>query len=202
VAREGFRPELLFDSFWMGGFESACHVNEAGVRLDMIAATQHDRQAEADYRLVRNAGFRVVRDAIRWHLVERGSGFDFSSFAPMLEAANRQDVQIIWTLCHYGWPDDVDVFDASFPGRFARFASAVAEFVRAHGIRRPIYTPINEISFLSWAAGDVGWFSPFAKGRGMELKRRPRRGRASSKPGTCSRGYAIRNSAATPGISV
>ena len=32
-----FRPSI-FRSFWMGGFESACHINEANVRLDMLQA--------------------------------------------------------------------------------------------------------------------------------------------------------------------
>jgi hypothetical protein len=165
----GARP--LFDSFWIGGFEAACHVNAAGVRLDMIAATQHDRRVDDDYRMLAELGIRVVRDAVRWPLIEHNGRFDFSSFAPMLEAAERQGVQVIWTLCHYGWPDDVDILDASFPARFARFATAVAAFVHEHTRRRPFYTPINEISFLSWAAGDAGWFSPFARGRGVELKR-------------------------------
>ncbi len=35
----------------------------------------------------------------------------------------------------------------------------------------PIYTPINEISFFSWAAAEVGWFFPHARNRGGELKR-------------------------------
>jgi hypothetical protein len=30
--------------------------------------------------------------------------------------------------------------------------------------------PVNEISFLAWAAGDVGIFNPFEQGRGDELK--------------------------------
>jgi hypothetical protein len=35
----------------------------------------------------------------------------------------------------------------------------------------PFYTPINEISFLAWAAGDVGYIHPCERGRGLELKR-------------------------------
>jgi len=161
----------LFDSFWIGGFEAACHINDAGVRLDMIAATQHDRQVEDDYARLRAFGISTIRDAVRWPIIEKAGGFDFSSFAPMLASAERQGMQVIWTLCHYGWPTDVDVFDASFPQRFARFADAVARFVNAHSARPPLYTPINEISFLSWAAGDVAWFHPFAERRGAELKR-------------------------------
>jgi hypothetical protein len=47
----------------------------------------------------------------------------------------------------------------------------VARYIREHDDRPPIYTPINEISFLSWAAGEVGWFFPHALARGSELKR-------------------------------
>src|ERR671927_74419 len=39
----------LFRSFWMAGFESSLHINKYGVRLDMIAATQHDRFIDEDY---------------------------------------------------------------------------------------------------------------------------------------------------------
>ena len=39
---------LPLRSFWIGGFESACHINRAGCRLDLAAATQHDRFADAD----------------------------------------------------------------------------------------------------------------------------------------------------------
>jgi hypothetical protein len=173
VAPEGIGSTAgrLFDSFWMGGFEAACHINSAGVRLDMIAATQHDGQVENDYSLCRSVGIRTVRDAVRWPLMARSDGFDFSSFAPMLVAAERQGMQVIWTLCHYGWPEDVDVFGVEFPARFASFASAVARYVKEHTRRIPLYTPINELSFLSWAAGEVGWFSPFGHRRGVELKR-------------------------------
>jgi beta-glucosidase/6-phospho-beta-glucosidase/beta-galactosidase len=89
----------------------------------------------------------------------------------MLRAAQQQGVQIVWDLCHYGWPDGLDIFSAAFVSRFARFCSAVARHVREHGDAIPVYTPINEISFFAWAAAEVGWFFPFARGRGGELKR-------------------------------
>jgi beta-glucosidase/6-phospho-beta-glucosidase/beta-galactosidase len=164
------RPHV-FDSFWMGGFEAATHINGARQRLDIIAATQHDVQVERDYQLLRSVGIRTVRDAVRWPVIEQNGGFDFSSLAPMLVAAERNGMQVIWTLCHYGWPDDVDVFSAEFPQQFARYSAAVARFVQSHTKRLPFYTPINEISFLAWAAGEVGWFHPFAHARGVELKR-------------------------------
>lgn len=164
----------------MGGFEGACHINRSGTRLDLIAATQHDVQAAADYRLVRAVGMATVRDGVRWPRVEHGGSYDFSSFVPMLQAALAEEVQVIWTLCHYGWPDDLDVFSAAWVDRFARYCGAVARIVADHTDQAPLYSPINEISFLCWAAGDVGGFiHPHARERGNELKRQLVRGAAA-----------------------
>jgi beta-glucosidase/6-phospho-beta-glucosidase/beta-galactosidase len=164
----------------MGGFEGACHINRFGTRLDLIAATQHDVQAAADYRLVRAVGMATVRDGVRWPSVEHGGSYDFSSFVPMLQAALAEQVQVIWTLCHYGWPDDLDVFSAAWVDRFARYCGAVARIVADHTDQVPLYSPINEISFLCWAAGDVGGFiHPHARERGNELKRQLVRGAAA-----------------------
>jgi hypothetical protein len=160
----------LFRSFWLAGFESASHVNRHGERVDMLAVTQHDLQAEADYARLRRVGIHTARDGIRWHLVDRGTHYDFSSFVPMLEAAARQGVQVIWTLCHYGCPDDLDILSAHFVERFARYCRAVAEVVAGHSDEVPLYTPVNEISFLTWA-GDVGYIHPHCHSRGHELKR-------------------------------
>jgi len=162
----------VFSSFWMAGFESATHVNRTGQRLDMIAATQHDRFLDDDYNRLRQVGISSVRDTARWHLIERSAGtYDFSSVDAMLAAARRHQIQIVWDLCHYGWPLDVDIFSPAFIDRFARFSGAIARHVRAHGDEVPLYTPINEISFFAWAAGEVGWFYPHGNGRGAEVKR-------------------------------
>ncbi len=160
----------LFRSFWMGGFEAATHINTAGQRLDMIAGVQHDAQAEHDYRLLRTEGMRVARDGVRWHLIDRGAqGFDWSSFEPMFDAAAREGVQVIWDICHYGWPDGVDVLSPAFVDRYARFARAVAQFVKNKSAEVPFYAPMNEISFLAWGASrDLIY--PFAFGRDNEIK--------------------------------
>jgi beta-glucosidase/6-phospho-beta-glucosidase/beta-galactosidase len=164
--------ERVFASFWMAGFESACHITRQGVRLDMIAATQHDRFVREDYARLVDVGIRSVRDTVRWHLVERSPGaYDFSSMDPMIDAAREEGVQIVWDLCHYGWPDDLDIYAPAFVDRFARFCRAVAVHVRDSSAEVPLYTPINEISFFAWAAGEVGWFFPYGKGRAPELKR-------------------------------
>src|SRR5205807_4981119 len=117
-------------------------------------------------------GMRTARDTVRWHLIEHTPGaYDFSSLQGQIDAARRHGLQVIWDLCHYGWPDDVDVFRPEFVDRFERFSRAAATHFRASTDDVLFFTPINEISFLAWAAGEVGWFHPFAQGRGGELKR-------------------------------
>ncbi|MFT4040689.1 MAG: hypothetical protein QM692_21090 [Thermomicrobiales bacterium] len=163
-------PIAGFRSFWQAGFESASHINGRGVRVDMIAATQHVEQAAGDYARIRRAGFQVAREGVRWPLVERRGGYDFSSVTPIIAAAAAHDVQVLWTLCHYGWPHDLDLFSPAFVERFARYCAAFARFLRASSDEIPYVVPINEISFLAFAAGQVGWFHPFARERGGEAK--------------------------------
>jgi UDP-galactopyranose mutase len=161
----------LFASFFLAGFESACHINRGGNRLNMLALTQHDRQVSEDYELLRSFNIRTVRDGTCWPLIERAGTFDFSSLLRMVEAANRHDMQVIWNVFHYGYPDDLDIFSPAFVDRFARYCTALARFMHDHTPGIPFYTPVNEISFLSWAAGDVGYIHPFGVDRGVELKR-------------------------------
>jgi len=166
-----FRP-TIFKSFWMGGFESACHVNAAGHRLDMLAATQHDRFVVEDYRNLKAMRLETARDTVRWHRVEVAPAeYDFSSVDPYIDAANDAGVEIVWDLLHYGWPDDLDVHAPRFVDRFAAFCGATAQHLRGRIPGTRFYTPINELSFLAWAAGEVGWFFPFDRHRGGELKR-------------------------------
>lgn len=161
----------LFDSFLLAGFESACHINKAGLRLDMLALTQHDRHIAEDYELVSSFDICTIRDGVNWPAIERAGRFDFSSLLPMLQAANRCHIQILWNIFHYGYPDDIDLLSATFIDRFACYCRALASFIHNHTDHIPFFTPINEISFLSWAAGDVGYIHPFGYDKGHELKR-------------------------------
>lgn len=164
-------PPGLFRSFVQGGFEASTHRPHHGRRLDIIAATGHDIQAEADYRQLARMGLRTVRDGLRWHLIDGGAGrFDFSSFRPMARAAAHAGTQVIWDLMHYGWPDDIDIWTPAFVDRFAAFARAAASAWRETTDEVPFWCPVNEISFFAWAGGDVRHFNPFATGRGFELK--------------------------------
>jgi beta-glucosidase/6-phospho-beta-glucosidase/beta-galactosidase len=80
-------------------------------------------------------------------------------------------VEVIWDLLHYGFPDGLDIYSASFVDRFASFCAAVARHLRARLNGSRFYTPINELSFFARAAGEVGWFHPFGTHRGTEVKR-------------------------------
>lgn len=162
----------LFRSFFLGGFECSSHRRHDGRRLDLLVATDHDRLAAQDYRQLADHQITTARDGLRWHLVERAPGrYDWSSFLPMLRAAQDHGVQVIWDLCHYGWPDDIDIWSSAFVDRFARYAAAAAEVVRDECSALPTYCPVNEMSFWAWAGGEVGRFNPSCHGRGTDLKR-------------------------------
>ena len=149
---------MVFDSFLMAGFECSSHRRRDGVRLDLIRATSHDKHVLQDYRLCRDVGFRTVRDGLRWHLIEKSPGkYDWSSWLPMLEAAEELGIQIIWDLFHYGSPDCIDQAAEDFPKRFIDFALAALDVQQSISARPPLVCPLNEINFLSWAVDD-GYF--------------------------------------------
>ena len=50
------------------------HRRRDGRRLDLIAATGHDRAVVLDYRAMLEHGIRTVRDGVRWHLIETMPG--------------------------------------------------------------------------------------------------------------------------------
>jgi beta-glucosidase/6-phospho-beta-glucosidase/beta-galactosidase len=147
-----------FDSFFMAGFECSSHRRRDGVRLDLIRATAHDKHAFGDYRLCKKLGFSTLRDGLRWHLIGKTPGkYDWSSWLPMLEAAEEAGVQVIWDLFHYGSPDCVDQAASDFPERFTDFALAAIELQQTVSKGPPLVCPLNEINFLSWAVDD-GYF--------------------------------------------
>ena len=155
----------------MGGFECSSHRRADGVRVDVVGASGHDRAASGDYRQLQAHGIRTVRDGLRWPLIERAPGrYDWSSWLGQLRAARETGTQVIWDLCHYGVPDDLDLWRPAFVERFAAFAREAARIARDESDEVPWWCPINEISFWSWAGGDAAFFPPFAHHRGFELK--------------------------------
>jgi len=161
----------IFNSFFLGGFESSTQVRRDGVRLDLIASTEHDVRAADDFALMASHGIRTVRDAARWHLIEPLAGhYSFASLLPQVRAAQAAGTQVIWDLFHYGMPNGVDLFAPDFVTRFAGYARAVAQVIRDETDTVPFFTPVNEISFFAWGAGDVAYLNPFQRGRGGEVK--------------------------------
>ena len=156
----------------MAGFECSSLRRRDGQRLDLIAATEHDARAAEDYRACAQLGLRTIRDGLRWHLIERTPGvYDWSSWRPMLRAARAAGVQVVWDICHYGWPEFLDLWTPQWVESFARFAEAAARVFREETGEVPIWCPVNEISFFTWSAGEVGYFFPAEVDRGPELKR-------------------------------
>lgn len=164
--------DRTFPSFWMAGFECASQIHRNGRgRLDLTAELQHDRHCTSDYAMLAQFGFRTARDGIRWHLIERQPGqYDFSSVEPLRQAAEQHGILVIWDIYHYGSPEDVHPLQPDFADRFARFARAFAQYMKDHSGAVPFYAPINEASYVSWAAGHEGIFAPFARGQGNEVK--------------------------------
>jgi UDP-galactopyranose mutase len=147
-------PDQLFASFWFAGYEGADHINMYGQPLSMNDSTQHADRVFDDYASLREFGIRTVRESIGWRLVEKKDYFDFSSLELRARAAQEMGLQIIWTLCHYGWPADVGINSPQFVERFSRFCRHVAEYLAPFSGPVPIYSPINEISFSSWALSE------------------------------------------------
>jgi hypothetical protein len=168
-----FRPSL-FRSFFLGGFECSTHRRRDGRRLDLLHSTRHDSLAAADYGQLSEHGIRSARDGVRWHIVETSPGqYDWSSVLPMLRAAKVEGTQVAWDLCHYGWPDGLDVFSVEFVERFAAYARAFATLHLDETGQPPMVCPVNEISFLTWAGGEAGLINPCLRDRERadELKR-------------------------------
>jgi beta-glucosidase/6-phospho-beta-glucosidase/beta-galactosidase len=161
----------LFNSFWQAGFECSTHTLLSGKRLDLVTSTGHDVWAEQDFLKLKEAGLLTAREGLRWHLIETKPGrYDFTSALSILRAAQRQGIQIIWDIFHFGWPDWLDIFDPSWVQSFADLAAAFGRVLKTEMSQPAFVAPLNEISFFSWAGGDTGYLNPFSVGRGGELK--------------------------------
>lgn len=161
-----------FQSYLQAGFECSCHRFPDGRQLDLMESTGHAKWADEDYAAIAALGMHTARDGVRWHLVcPETNTYDWSSLLPLLRAATNNGVEVIWDLCHYGWPPWLDIWSPGFPEAFARYAGATARLIAGETDMQPWYCPVNEISYWSWAAGDMAHFDPCATGRGPELKR-------------------------------
>jgi hypothetical protein len=168
----------MFKSFLQAGFECSSHRLRSGRRLDLIHSTAHDRFVAEDYARLRVLGIATVREGLRWHLIEVQPGeYDFCSVVPFIDAVKEKDIEVIWDLFHFGWPDHLDIFDPQWVRSFTAMSHEFALLLRRLcGDQTAFIAPINEISFFSWAAGEIGIMNPFARERGVELKKQLVRG--------------------------
>ncbi|RYG26443.1 b-glycosidase [bacterium] len=163
----------IFPSFFFAGFECSTFVWKDGERKDFIALTGHDKHLEQDCDRMSKLGIAVVRESVPWPFVDKGNGqYDWSRVDQTADSLACCDITPIWDLFHYGIPDGCDLFSDECRERFVAYARAVAEHVIPRNPdATPFFTPVNEITFFSGAATDMGWMYPFAKGRYAELKR-------------------------------
>lgn len=161
----------MFKSFFLAGFEGSTGYNRRGEWFDQVVATGHDKSVDQDYRDIAELGICGARETIRWPLVDRGHGrYDFSGVAPFVEASRRHGVEVIWDLFHYGFPMHLDLLAEDFPKRFADYCYATARYIAARAEGACWFTPVNEPSYMAYAAGEKGLFAPYHVGRGWDLK--------------------------------
>ena len=161
----------LFQSFFMGGFECADHINRSGRRINLLHETDHSKKIYSDYALLVEAGIKTVREGICWSDVEKSPFYyDFTEVKWRIDAATFYGIQQIWDLCHFGYPDDLSPTHPLFTDRFSSLCRAFATFYKSYSVSTLYVTPINEISFLSWHSGDMRGTVPFAVNSGFDIK--------------------------------
>lgn len=139
--------------------------------MDLLRLSGHDTNVQEDYRQLAEIGIKTVREGIRWSVVERSPGvYDFSEVIARMEAARRNGIQQLWDICHFGYPDGLIPTHPHFADRLTKICVAFAKLYRRHSEGPMIITPINEISFLSWLAGDARGTVPFATASGFDQK--------------------------------
>ncbi len=161
-----------FNSFWMAGYECTDQLNAFGNRVDFLHITGHYQLIDQDYQRLVPYNFRTVREGVRWSQVEKTAyQYDWSTLKIMMDKGRLHNIQQVWDICHFGFPDDLTPLHPMFARRFAAFCRAFVQFYRS---REPynslIVTPINEVSFLSWLGGDARATSPYCWGQGWEVK--------------------------------
>lgn len=163
----------VFSSFMMAGYECTYALAENKRRLDLLAATKHDEYCEEDYRLIKDVGMRTVREGLSWNQIDKGNSvYDFSRFEKIMQMGKKENIQQIWDLNHFDYPEYLDPFSEDFVTQFGKYAAEAIKVIQRYQ-KNPLYiVPLNEISFFAWIGADMGWWAPYKKGRqnGFRLK--------------------------------
>lgn len=159
----------------MAGFEGADHRNGKGEALDINRANGHRAHCAADYARLRELNLLTARETIGWRQFEADPAGQAAAVRTQVAHAQQHGIQLIWSLFHYGWPPELDPFrrPEEFVSRFADHCGRVTALVAGNG-QSILIQPINEISFLAWAATHTGLIFPYEPGaieNGSFLKR-------------------------------
>ena len=161
-----------FHSYWMAGYECTDQLNAFGNRVDLINTTGHLQKIDQDYQDLAAFNIKTVREGIRWSFVEkRPYEYDWTTVKYMIERGKANNIQQLWDICHFGFPDDLTPLHPMFARRFTAICRAFVQFYRSlcpDG--ELIITPINEVSFISWLGGDVRGTSPYCHNQGWDVK--------------------------------
>lgn len=149
----------------MAGFECTYAKVSPNIRLDMLSSTKHDLYCAKDYRLIKEFGMNTVREGLSWHQIDKGNGnYKFDRFESLMAIAAEENIQQIWDLNHFDYPDDLNPFTNDFIERFSKYAREAVKLIRRYQSGTIYLVPINEISFFSWISADRGGWAPFKKG--------------------------------------
>lgn len=152
----------LYKSFLMGGFEGADHVNGQQQALDMVKSSGHLAHVEAHYAQLAKLNIKTVRESVGWRVAqpEVTAPLNLKRVHTFASAAQRHDIQVIWTFMHYGTPTGVNLLDDRFIDQFSEYARSCAQVLSTYD-ERPIINLINEISFLAWAVSQTTSMFPY-----------------------------------------
>src|SRR3569832_1908687 len=122
----------VFRSFWQAGYEGVDLIGASDKSLPLIDSTQHFVRAEEDYALLRDFGFRTVREILSWEAIEESGRFNFSSIESRAAAARKPGMQVVWTLFHDGWPADVEVYSPQNKKHKTHNNNKIAQFLASY----------------------------------------------------------------------
>lgn len=156
----------------MAGYECADHQNAFGERVDLLNTTGHLDLLATDYKNLSPFKISTVREGIRWSQVEINPyHYDWTAVEVMIRTGMDYNIQQVWDLCHFGYPDDLTPLHPQFTNRFVALCTAFVQFYRSINLYSVlIITPINEVSFISWLGGDVRGTAPYCTNQGWEVK--------------------------------
>src|SRR5438552_16164289 len=139
-------PNNFFKTFWMAGFECTDKLNAFGNRVDFLNITGHLESIDKDYENLNDFNMATVREGVRWSQVETSPYvYDWSTVARIIEAGKKNNIQQVWDLCHFGFPDDLTPLHPLFARRFAALCRSFVQFYRCVSPDDTlIVIPINE----------------------------------------------------------